>query len=86
VRRQGRWDESLARFNEALELDPRNLETLTHATLTYQGMRQFQKALQFIDRALDIARATMERSRSRPTSTRVSASLIRRTRFWRECT
>jgi len=54
-RRQGRWDESLAHFEKALELDPRNLQTLTNAGLTCQFMRQYQKAFKFIDRALDFA-------------------------------
>ena len=55
ARRQGHWDESLAHFDEALELDPRNLQTLTNAALTCQFMRQYQKAFKFIDRALDFA-------------------------------
>jgi TolB-like protein/Flp pilus assembly protein TadD len=55
ARRQGRWDESLAHLHEALELDPRNLQTLTHASLTSRFMRQYQMAFKFIDRALDIA-------------------------------
>jgi TolB-like protein/Tfp pilus assembly protein PilF len=55
ARRQGRWDESLARFREALELDPRNLQTLIDASGTAKWMRQYQMAFQFIDRALDIA-------------------------------
>ena len=55
ARRQGHWDESLARFREALELDPRNLQTLTDASGTAKWMRQYQMAFQFIDRALDIA-------------------------------
>jgi TolB-like protein/Tfp pilus assembly protein PilF len=55
ARRQGRWEESLARFHEALELDPRNLQTLTDASVTARLMRQYQMAFKFIDRALDIA-------------------------------
>jgi TolB-like protein len=55
ARRQGHWDESLARFREALELDPRNLQTLTDASVTAKWMRQYQMAFKFIDRALDIA-------------------------------
>jgi TolB-like protein/Flp pilus assembly protein TadD len=55
ARRQGRWDESLARFREALELDPRNLQTLTDASVTARLMRQYQMAFKFIDRALDVA-------------------------------
>ncbi|HEX8077768.1 MAG TPA: tetratricopeptide repeat protein, partial [Chthoniobacterales bacterium] len=55
ARRQGRGEESLTHFREALELDPRNLQTLTNAALTAQAMRQYTMAFQWIDRALDIA-------------------------------
>jgi TolB-like protein/Tfp pilus assembly protein PilF len=55
ARRQARWDESLTHFREALELDPRNLQTLTTAAITAQSMRQYEMAFQWIDRALDIA-------------------------------
>jgi TolB-like protein/Tfp pilus assembly protein PilF len=55
ARRQGHWDESLAHFQEALELDPRNLQTLTNASITAHFMRQYQMAFKFIDRALDFA-------------------------------
>ena len=55
ARRQGRWDQSLAHFREALELDPRNLQTLTDASVTAKLMRQYQMAFKFIDRALDTA-------------------------------
>ncbi|HWY40858.1 MAG TPA: tetratricopeptide repeat protein [Chthoniobacterales bacterium] len=54
-RRRGRWEESLAHFHEAIELDPRNLRTLMWTSDTYRSMRQFPTALKFIDRALDIA-------------------------------
>jgi TolB-like protein/Tfp pilus assembly protein PilF len=55
ARRQGHWDESLAHFHEALDLDPRNLQTLTNASITSKFMRQYQLAFKFIDRALEIA-------------------------------
>jgi serine/threonine-protein kinase len=57
ARRQGHWDESLAHFRKALELDPRNLQTLTNASITSKFMREYQLAFKFIDRALDIAPA-----------------------------
>ena len=57
ARRQGRWDESLARFHEAIDLDPRNLKALMWISDTYVALRQFPAALKFIDRALDIAPA-----------------------------
>jgi TolB-like protein/class 3 adenylate cyclase/Tfp pilus assembly protein PilF len=57
ARRQGRWDESLMRSKEAIELDPRNLRALMWTSDTYAALRQFPTALKFIDRALDIAPA-----------------------------
>jgi tetratricopeptide (TPR) repeat protein len=53
-RRQGRWDESLARFHDAIELDPRNLKALMWISDTYVAVRQFPAALKFVDRASDI--------------------------------
>jgi len=55
ARRQGRWDESLTRFQEAIELDPRNLRTLVWCADTYIALRQFSTALKSCDRALEIA-------------------------------
>ena len=57
ARRQGHLDESMTHFDKALELDPRNLQTLTNVSLTCQFMRQYQKAFKFVDRALDFAPA-----------------------------
>jgi TolB-like protein/Tfp pilus assembly protein PilF len=53
-RRDGKWDESLAWVQRALALDPRNGELITTAAWTYTMLRQFQKALELYDRALDI--------------------------------
>ena len=55
ARRQGRLDESLARFHDAIELDPRNLRTLSLFSDTHIALRQFPAALKLVDRALDIA-------------------------------
>jgi len=52
--RLGNWDESIAYFEQALVLDPRNVELLSHAALTYGWLRQFPAALKLYDRALDI--------------------------------
>ena len=57
ARRQGRWDESLARFHDAIELDPRNLKALMWLADNHVALRQFPTALRFIDRALQIAPA-----------------------------
>ena len=54
VRRQGRWDQSVAYCEQALVLDPRNVELLTDAATTYASLRQFPAALKLLDRALDI--------------------------------
>ena len=53
-RREGHWDESVAYFEQALALDPRNVELLDEAAFTYQMLRQFPTALKLYDRALDI--------------------------------
>ena len=54
ARREGHWDQSIAYFEQALALDPRNVELLTDAALTYVMLRQFPAALKLYDRALDI--------------------------------
>jgi serine/threonine protein kinase/Flp pilus assembly protein TadD len=54
ARRQGHWDESLAYWEQALVLDPRNTEWLTAAAETYAMLRQFPAALKTYDRLLDI--------------------------------
>ena len=54
TRREGHWDQSIAYFEQALTLDPRNMELLTDAAWTYTMLRQFPAALKLYDRALDI--------------------------------
>jgi serine/threonine protein kinase/Tfp pilus assembly protein PilF len=54
TRREGHWDQSIAYFEQALSLDPRNLELLNEAARTYAMLRQFPTALKLYDRALDI--------------------------------
>jgi TolB-like protein/Tfp pilus assembly protein PilF len=54
ARRQGHWDQSIAYFGQALALDPRNVELLIDAALTYFLFRQFPDSLKLYDRALDI--------------------------------
>ena len=54
ARNEGNWDQSVAYFEEALALDPRNLQLLSEAARTYTMLRQFQAALKLFDRVLDI--------------------------------
>jgi TolB-like protein/Tfp pilus assembly protein PilF len=54
TRRVGNWDQSVAYFEQALALDPRNVELLDFASGTYAMLRQFRAALKLCDRALDI--------------------------------
>jgi TolB-like protein/Tfp pilus assembly protein PilF len=53
-RREGYWDHSTAYFEQALALDPRNVELLAAAVWTYAALRQFPAALKLCDRVLDI--------------------------------
>ncbi len=54
TRREGHWDESVAYWEQALALDPRNVDLLVNAAWTYAVLRQFPAALKLYDRALDI--------------------------------
>jgi serine/threonine protein kinase/Tfp pilus assembly protein PilF len=53
-RRQGRWEESTRDMERALELDPRNVETLRQVALSYEYLRRYAEAEQTLDRALAI--------------------------------
>src|SRR4029077_8948784 len=54
ARREGHWDEGVRYFEQALAMDPRNVELLRNATYTYIALRQFTTALKLLDRVLDI--------------------------------
>ena len=54
ARREGHWDDGVSYFEQALALDPRNVELLSNATYTYIALRQFTAALTLVDRVLDI--------------------------------
>ena len=52
--REGYWDQSVAYWEQALALDPRNEQLLGRAAWTYGYLRQFPAALKLYDRVLDI--------------------------------
>jgi len=54
ARREGFWNQSIAYFQEALTLDPRNVQLISDFAETYTILRQFSAALKLHDRALDI--------------------------------
>ncbi|HEX3620006.1 MAG TPA: protein kinase [Candidatus Udaeobacter sp.] len=54
TRREGRWDQSIVYSEQALALDPRNVELTTNAAWTRAMLRQFPAALGLCDRALDV--------------------------------
>jgi TolB-like protein/Tfp pilus assembly protein PilF len=54
ARREGHWDQSIAYQEQALGLDPRNVELLKDTAGNYATLRQFPKALKLYDQALDI--------------------------------
>ena len=53
-RRQGRWDESIQNLERALELDPRNLDTLQQLALSYGDLARYAEEKSVLDRALAI--------------------------------
>lgn len=52
--REGHWDQSVAYIEQALALDPRNVDILTEAASNYAQFRHFTAALKLYDRVLDI--------------------------------
>jgi len=54
TRGQEHWDASIAYSEQALALDPRNVELLMDTAITYAELRQFPTALKLYDRVLDI--------------------------------
>jgi serine/threonine-protein kinase len=53
-RRQGRWEESIQSLARALDLDPRNLDTLQQLALSYGDLARYAEEKSVLDRALAI--------------------------------
>ena len=51
---EGQLDQSVAYFEQAITLDPRNVEVLNDTAWTYATLRQLPAALKLYDRVLDI--------------------------------
>ena len=54
ARNEGHWDQSVAYFEQALALDPRNVQFLIGSSIDLCMLRQFPAALKLCDRVLDI--------------------------------
>ncbi len=53
-RRRGRWEESTRNLERAIELDPRNVNTLHQLGLSYGGFRRYAEQKSKVDRILTI--------------------------------
>lgn len=53
-RRMGRWDDAISHFQNAITLDPRNLQLLIFTGETFSYVRKFAEAESYIDRVLQI--------------------------------
>ncbi len=54
ARRQGQWERSESFFNEAEQLDPRNVSLLSQHAISYVELRSFPDALRKLDQVLNI--------------------------------
>ena len=54
ARRQGRSEEAIRRLDQAIGLDPRNIQLLTEAAWTHAQARDFAGALRVVDRGLNV--------------------------------
>ena len=66
ARREGQWDQSIEYFEQALALDPRNVELLMDAAWTYAMLRQFPPVLKLYDRSTTSRQAIRTRWRQKP--------------------
>src|SRR5205814_7010611 len=54
ARYRGKWEETVAYYDEALALNPRNTELLAESAGNYSDLRRFDNALKQYNQALDI--------------------------------
>ena len=54
ARREGQWEQSESFFNQAEQLDPRNVSLLSQHALSYILLRRFPEALRKLDQVLNI--------------------------------
>ena len=54
TRREGQWERSESFFNQAEQLDPRNISLLSQHALSYILLRRFPEALRKLDQVLNI--------------------------------
>ena len=54
ARREGRWEQSESFFNQAEQVDPRNVSLLSQHALSYILLRRFPEALRKLDQVLNI--------------------------------
>jgi TolB-like protein/Tfp pilus assembly protein PilF len=81
TRREANWDQSTAYFEQALTLDPRNVELLINAADTYCMLRQFAAALKLYDRVLDISPNDPEGMAAKATIYQANGNLPEAARF-----
>src|SRR5207247_9032296 len=60
LRRQGHWEESTRSLERAIELDPRNVNTLYQIGLSYGGFRRYAEQKSKFDRILRSEEHTSE--------------------------
>jgi TolB-like protein/Tfp pilus assembly protein PilF len=60
LRRRGQQEEGLRNLERAIELDPRNFDTLQQIALSYQGLRRTAESIAAFDRALVIVPDNIE--------------------------
>ena len=60
LRRRGQQEEGLRNLDRAVELDPRNFNTLQQIALSYQFLRRYGEAIATLDRALAIVPDNVE--------------------------